>query len=155
MANIHVLELKKILETVQKDFPGKSLEQILSFLNTIKINQKKFKFVFTNRFYIQCPKCKNNKLILYRKDNSFKCRECWKLKYKKVRKKNNSRGKIYSKYVRPLEKLQKIEKKLFEEKNLSDVMRAKLEKKAAELRKALPEYMQLIRHEIYKVFDED
>lgn len=154
MADIHVLDLKKILERTLDEFPNKSNQEILEILNRARINQKRFKFVFLKRFYILCPKCKGNKLALYRKENIFRCRDCWNLKYKAPRKSKNNRGKIYSRYVRPLEKLRVIEQKLFLD-DLTDQMRIKLEKQAAVLRKAIPEYMLLMREEVYKILEGD
>lgn len=154
MSDIHVLDLKKILERASEEFPNKSNEELLAVLNRARINHKRFKFIFDRRFYIKCPKCKGNKLVLYRKEDIFRCRECWDLKYRPNRKKKSSRGKIYSRYVRPLEKLRILEQKLFLD-NLTDQMRAKLEKKAAALRRAIPEYMHLIRAELNKITEDD
>jgi len=154
MADIYVLDLKKILKQTREEFPDKSIKEVLSILNNARINHKRFKFIFKKRFYIQCPKCKENRVCLFRKDDVFRCRECWKLKYEPRRRtRKSNRGAIYARYVRPLEKLRAIEQKLFL-KDLPDHRREKLEKAAEKLRLAIPGYMYLIRTEIYKILEE-
>jgi len=116
---------------------------LVGVLNDTEIEGQKFKFVYDEnshfRVYVKCPKCRKKKMKLHKLEDEWACAECHHLA-RPARRENRRGSVVYARYIRPLLKLKEINDKLFSEK-LTDRQRQIYEKKAAKLRKVIPDYV--------------
>lgn len=144
--DVFELDFREIIPRVCAELKLKQCPRLVTVLNTLKIDGRRFRFVYdeygAHRIYVKCPQCQNKKLKLLKLEAEYACSECHCAKKKK-----KSRSLLYSRYVRPLKKLAEIEKRLFTE-NLTIRQRQTLEKKAAKLMKVVPEFIYQIREKV-------
>ena len=141
------IDFREIISKVCAEFSWRRNPKLVSFLKSLEIEGRLFEFIYDGdmffKVYVVCPKCKKNKLKLYRIEDKYGCQSCNQVKNAKPRR----RGLIYTRYVRPLRKLVEVERKLLDD-TLTLRQRQVYEKKAAKLLKVIPEYIVALKDKL-------
>jgi ribosomal protein L37AE/L43A len=147
--NVYTLDLTDVIPRLCVKLDLKR-HLLVDVLNNSEIEGRKFKFIYDEnthfRIYVKCPKCRKKKMKLYKVEEDWGCAECHHLA-RPARRERKRASAVYARYIRPLIKLKEINDKLFSE-NLTLRQRQIYEKKAAKLRKVIPDYIFSIKDTI-------
>ena len=126
--------------------------ELAEMLCGVVIDGRVFKFRYHReayqRIYVVCPKCDKNKQKLYKVKNKYACLDCHDLKLTK-RKSARRTSTVWTRYIRPLKKLDEVMLKLLDE-TLTVRQRVRYEKKAEELLSIIPKSILALRARIEK-----
>jgi ribosomal protein L37AE/L43A len=139
---VYTLDLTEVVTRLCATL-GLKRHLLVDVLNNTEIEGQKFKFVYDAdthfRVYVKCPKCRKKKMKLHKLEDEWACADCHHLA-RPVRREPKRGSTVYARYIRPLLKLKEINDKLFSE-DLTLRQRQIYEKKAAKLRKVIPDYI--------------
>ena len=140
--NVYTLDLTELVPRLCAKLSLKR-HLLVDVMNNSEIEGHKFKFVYDEnsyfRIYVKCPKCRKKKMKLHKVEEDWACSDCHHLA-RPARRENKRGSAVYARYIRPLLKLKEINDKLFSD-SLTLRQRQIYEKKAAKLRKVIPDYI--------------
>lgn len=144
------LDIRKIVTLVCNKFNLRKDGQLINFLATLEIEGQKFKYIYNDQSFIKiffkCPRCKSPRAKLFRVDDRYACRDCHFICKKRLRR-THRQSAIYTRYLRPLQKLAELERKIFSD-SITLRQRQIYEKQAGRLIKAIPDYIMAMREQI-------
>lgn len=154
-AKTHLLDLTSIIPTLKSEMGMVRNGVMVSFLNGLVIDGRTFRFLHDDstfqKIFVLCPNpncARPRRLHLHKVDGRWLCRDCHQLRRPS---RMGRSSKVYTRYIRPLRLLAKINERLFSTATLSPGGRARLEKKALSILRAMPEYVVAISEETRKL----
>lgn len=146
------IDFRAVIESLAKKLKLKRNGALVSLLRQTPFDGRLFRFVYFEedswKIYVLCPKCRERKLKLFKLEEEYACGDCHHLS-KPYRRKKPLVSTVYARYIRPMRLLNEIEAKLLDpELKLTERQRQILEKKAATIRRSMPEYAEILRQEV-------
>jgi len=149
------LNLREIVPKICDELGLRRSGKLVNILCNLDIDGRRFKFTYNDKsffkIYVKCPKCKDLKLNLYKVEDEYACKDCHFIHKNRLRKTHRNTV-FYTRYIRPLKKLAELENLLFST-TITVRQRQIYEKKAAKLRKVIPEYILAMREQIMQNLD--
>ena len=145
------LDFHSLMLKIRSDLRMPWTPDFAEFLCTLPFDGRYFTFVYNKDAYcrveVVCPKCGSKRRKLYKVKDAYACTSCHGIV--NPERKRHVRDTIYTRYLRPLKKLDELMEKLADE-SLTPGRRRRAEIKVEKLLEVIPKAILVLRARIEK-----